>query len=154
MSERNLAYINRILLLIAMYKTKFIPVKNEKELNGMYEKTLTVHTPVDAGEEVLKDKVFTNIPEAPAGAHGRHDADGVGERQHHQHSGVAARRVAAVVAEVVARLPEDDTVGQEHEKEVDDDQDREAVVCLVEAIVCLVDSIAAIHCVGPSGKSV
>ena len=57
----------------------------------------------------------------------------------------------AVVVEVVARLPEDDAVGQEHEEEVDDDEDREAVVCFV-LISVVVDTIATIHCVCPSVK--
>ena len=120
--------------------------------SGIGGKKLTIHTPVDAGEEVIKDKLFANIPEAPAGAHGRHDADGVGERQHHQHSCMATRSLAVVV-EVVARLPEDDAVGQEHEEEVDDDQDRVAIVCLA-LISVVVDSITTVHLVCPSGKCV
>ena len=94
--------------------------------------------------------MFANIPEAPARSHGRHDADGVGERQHHQHSGVATRSLAVVI-EVVARLPEDDAVGQEHEDEVYDDQDRVAVICQVLVSVA-VYSIETIHLVCPSGK--
>ena len=61
--------------------------------------------------------------------------------------------VIEVVAEIVARLPEDDTVGQEHQQEVDDDQDREAMVCFM-LISMVVDTIATIHCVCPSGKCV
>ena len=61
--------------------------------------------------------------------------------------------VVEVVLEIVARLPEDDAVGQQHEQEVDDDQDGEAVVCFM-LISMVVDTIATIHCVCPSGKCV
>ena len=96
--------------------------------------------------------MLANIPEAPAGAHGRHNADGVGERQHHQHSGVAAWSLAVVI-EVVARLPEDDAVGQEHEDEVYDDQDRVAVICQVLISVAIY-SIATVDLICPSGECV
>ena len=61
--------------------------------------------------------------------------------------------VVEVVLEIVARLPEDDAVGQQHEQEVDDDQDGEAVVCFM-LISMVVDTIATIYCVCPSGKCV
>ena len=62
-----------------------------------------------------------------------------------------AARSLAVVVEVVACLPEDDAVGHEHEEEVDDDQDRVAVICQV-LISVAVDSITTIHLICPSGK--
>ena len=96
--------------------------------------------------------MFANIPEAPAGAHGRHNADGVGEREHHQHSGVTAGSLAVVV-EVVAHLPEYDAVGQEHEDEVYDDQDRVAVICQVLISVAIY-SIATVDLISPSGECV
>ena len=67
-----------ILLLIAMYRTKFTPVKR-RDFERILERLLTIHTPIDAGEEVLKNGLFFHIPEAPGGAHCRYDTDGVGE---------------------------------------------------------------------------
>ena len=77
MSERNVVYMFRILLPIAMYRTKFTPVKR-REFYRIVERLLTIHTPINAGEDVLKNGLFFHIPEAPGGAHGRYDADGVG----------------------------------------------------------------------------